>query len=93
VTPVQLGARLLDERRPGWASEIDLASLDLGSLCDCVLGQLYGSFGHGTDVLVPDADLGHSIQWSRRYGFDREPGVSYVELSDQWRVEIEERNR
>jgi hypothetical protein len=34
------GARYLDEILPGWADTIDLDTLDLGSICDCVLGQL-----------------------------------------------------
>src|SRR5712672_2645116 len=34
------GARLLDEKLPGWFVEIDVENLNLGSACNCVLGQL-----------------------------------------------------
>jgi hypothetical protein len=37
---VDRGAALLDEKRPGWWHEIDLASLDLSLCWACVLGQL-----------------------------------------------------
>lgn len=37
---VARGARLLDEKWPGWWQEINLSTLDLRSVCNCVLGQL-----------------------------------------------------
>ncbi len=37
---VAAGAAFLDGREPGWWERIDLDSLDLGSGCRCVLGQL-----------------------------------------------------
>lgn len=38
---VEAGAKLLDERRPGWAMRIDLDRLDMERSCNCVLGQEY----------------------------------------------------
>lgn len=41
VANVERAARALDAVRPGWASQIDLGRLDLGSCHACVLGQLF----------------------------------------------------
>ena len=37
------GAVLLDERRPGWASLIDVDELDISSPVVCALGQIYAN--------------------------------------------------
>lgn len=34
------GAEFLDENLPGWDKKIDVARLNIGSSCNCVLGQL-----------------------------------------------------
>lgn len=44
---VRRGAALLDRTKPGWAEEIDLEKLNLGSGTHCVLGQLYLSYRIG----------------------------------------------
>lgn len=44
---IERGARLLDERRPGWHQEINLDTLNLNSYHNCVLGQLYGRYDRG----------------------------------------------
>jgi hypothetical protein len=62
---VERGAKLLDEHRPGWELKIDLQALDLSSCDRCVLGQIYGSYGDGYDL------LGLTDETSP-YGFDRE---------------------
>lgn len=38
---VSRGARLLDQRRPGWYNEVNLVMLDMTSPYQCVLGQVY----------------------------------------------------
>lgn len=45
------GVALLDQKRPGWENEISLVELDLKDPNDCVLGQVYGSFGTGANDL------------------------------------------
>lgn len=45
------GAKFLDENRPGWPHETNEATMDLGSHTKCPLGQLYGSFIRGYEVL------------------------------------------
>jgi hypothetical protein len=47
------GAVLLDFRHPGWERRVDRGTLDIASFRDCVLGQLYGSFGNGVAALWP----------------------------------------
>lgn len=48
---VKRGALYLDEFKPGWYLEIDISKLDLSNPWNCVLGQLYGSYATGTEVL------------------------------------------
>src|SRR5258708_7417760 len=45
------GIALLDKYRPEWRSLISLERLDMYSVEDCVLGQVYGNFGIGLDAL------------------------------------------
>lgn len=42
---VERGAALLDRERPGWAQRIDCGALNIAYGCDCILGQLEGSYG------------------------------------------------
>jgi hypothetical protein len=50
-TRAAAGARFLDARRPGWAGLIDMDRLALIDDCDCVLGQLDGTYDRGRDAL------------------------------------------
>lgn len=45
------GAAVLDKVEPGWELKIDLAELNLSSGCQCVLGQVYGEYDEGCEVL------------------------------------------
>lgn len=45
------GARLMDREQPGWAYWIDRGNLSLQSGLRCILGQEYGSYARGLDVL------------------------------------------
>ena len=58
------GAEFLDEDFPGWADRIDVDRLDLTSGCDCVLGQLFGGFRDGVEL------LGLTLSVSRVLGFN-----------------------
>jgi hypothetical protein len=97
------GAALLDRHRPGWASEVDPARLDLASGEDDVLGQLYGSFDEGQDELArldPDRSAWVSRErWAAEYGFDLPQSVhldreaaEYAALTTCWRSEIARRS-
>lgn len=38
---VQRGAAWLDQNKPGWEHLINFEHLEMGSVCDCVLGQVF----------------------------------------------------
>jgi hypothetical protein len=61
---VQAGIKLLDEQEPGWRAKIDKDSLDLGSCSVCVLGQVFGDYEEGLEML----DLGTGSSYA--YGFN-----------------------
>lgn len=48
---VDMGVRLLDQHRPFWWRDVDPDRLNMGSPSCCVLGQLYGSFSEGLEVV------------------------------------------
>jgi hypothetical protein len=85
---VQAGAKLLDEKRPGWPQGINTERLNVSNTLDCVLGQVYGHFDTGL------GDLG--LDWVENedepYGFSlplfRREEVTYAALTDAWRDEI-----
>lgn len=96
---VARGAALLDEKRPGWAAEIDLTVLDLSNSCRCVLGQIYtpaspletSGFIAGLDLLGLDGD--EDVE----HGFNVEPAPGetlaslWAELDELWIAEIRRR--
>lgn len=73
------GARLLDKKCPGWYDKVDLSSLDMRSLCNCMLGQLYGDFMKGVDrvcdsKLPPYPDASKSrLRFEYIFGFEAVP--------------------
>jgi len=78
---VARGAAWLDENHAGWWMEIDLARLDLGSLDNCVIGQL------GIVEAVPGG-------YDPELGFDLYPPIDfglYPALTATWRKVIEAR--
>ena len=79
---VQKGIDLLDQKGPkNWRERIDLDTFDIGSLNNCVLGQVYGSWHDGMNALFPSTVTGRS-DVAAHYGFD---GVGfYAELQDEW---------
>jgi hypothetical protein len=70
---VARGVALLDEKRPGWRTQVNPDTLDMASDFNCVLGQLYGRYSDGWRPL----DLTSGVQ-ATRYGFDAVPdGAGY----------------
>jgi len=82
---VERGAALLDERLPGWDAEIDVENLNMSNACDCVFGQLFGSYDKGLRVLVMDQGT------SKTFGFFVWPTSRWSSLSFAWRNLIRER--
>lgn len=54
ITNEERGAKLLDEKYPGWEHEIDVDKLDMYDHCRCILGQLYGSYEKGKGEIFSD---------------------------------------
>ncbi len=68
---VQRGMRLLDEQCPGWSGRVDLAMLDLGEPCNCVLGQEFGNYEDGEAALALNAEARVAYGFDMvAYGFD-----------------------
>lgn len=85
---VDAGETLLDENygTDGWRHKIDLNTLDLSDVYQCVLGQLFDSytsglytFGHGFDT-----------EWAVEHGFSAtgEYNYGYDELTAEWKHRI-----
>ena len=73
------GVTYLDEHIPGWRDQVDGDRLDMQNACDCVLGQLLGSFYRLSEI-------GLSYHQAYEMGFEaRSGGASYGELGDAWR--------
>ena len=75
---VRHGAALLDRAMPGWRSAITVSRLDLLDLEECVLGQLYGSYGTGMTALFGTAATSEN---ACLHGFDL-PEADYRDWSD-----------
>lgn len=102
---VARGAKLLDEKRPGWAAEIATDKLAMESCDRCILGQLYGHYFAGYEALrrqLPSdflfSALGHGFTLSTRAQFvvlesEGPEGVIqfFDPLADLWRAEIARR--
>ena len=74
---VDNGAALLDERLPGWRDHIDPATLELADGCHCILGQLFGDYGKGIDILAVSPT---------KYGFVKPPRTTYERLTAAWKA-------
>lgn len=51
---VQRGVRLLDEKKPGWAAQINTEKLQMEHGQWCILGQLFGDYERGRKALGLD---------------------------------------
>ena len=92
------GAEFLDERRPGWAKEIDRERLNMRSACNCVLGQLYGYYNVGLSAFWPQTNWPRINANASHLGFNttndagtKAQGVHYATLRKAWLELIEER--
>lgn len=88
---VEAGMAWLDSFKPGWERDIDLATLNLRSGCDCILGQALrdlaeiGSSGYSYGLpRLPEWDAyGH--------GFVAVESADYPALEAEWRTAIKAR--
>ena len=77
---VARGIALLDEKRPGWEDEIDIAQLNIMSATKCICGQLYGGYQAGIDAFGGISGL--------TYGFASGGDVAINNLNEAWREAI-----
>lgn len=90
---VARGAEFLDEKLgPEWHEQINLRTLDLGSTCNCVVGQLFrqgrrdfAAYGRGTYKL--------GVKDERRLGFMTWGRQRYDSLTDSWKALIQQRRK
>lgn len=92
------GARLLDEKRPGWHKVVSAETLDIQNLYDCVLGQQDG-YNDMIEEFFGHIEYSDQRREYTRHGFDL-PEKAYAKydmddrfrvLTAAWRREITER--
>lgn len=100
---VAQGAALLDVHMPGWEAKINIPTLDMGHIADCIVGQLDdGEVGRGLpgsvtrfwiedyDYLMYPTELG--LELGRE---EKETDIGnltlYAFLRDFWIYEVEKR--
>lgn len=76
---IERGAKLLDERAPGWRSRIDLETLDMRDGACCILGQVYLDYSTG----ITSLDLWRRPS-TRDRGFATAKGERYSDLTAAW---------
>lgn len=82
------GAALLDRITPGWWRLVRLRPLDIQDECNCVTGQLFGTYSKALDRL----DL--TIDEAKDYGFyvkDGDSGYGWHTLTEAWKNEVRKR--
>lgn len=96
---VARGAKLLDERRPGWWERVT-EELVMASSCGCVLGQVLdeeadeagwsGGYFYGVSELGPGSTVEDDDNWAFEHGFYSHTN-SYAALALEWHLAIEQR--
>lgn len=84
IERVERGARLLDLMRPGWAREIALDRLAMESCDECILGQLYGDYLSGLEVL--ESKFGDEFYELKRPG--PKHGFTLFREEQNWEQEV-----
>lgn len=96
---VQRGAELLDQKGvKDWYSKVDLDTLQMYSLANCVLGQLYGSVHDGLKSLqkFDTNNLYIEDEWQKVcfHGFSvNDYEDNFDMLGEMWREAIEQRRQ
>ncbi len=70
------GAELLDERLPGWPHHVDADKLDLAHSCNCPLGQIFGDYDDGIEIL--------GLEKPERFGFHLAGRQTFAYLTEAW---------
>lgn len=86
---VARGAAWLDANRDGWFDAIDLDILLLRSPCNCVLGQLDGSYDDSPALNEIDT-VAHGFM-AGGLGWSGKAAREFADLDNEWRRVITER--
>lgn len=84
-TEVARGIALLDEKILGWRDRIDLGRLNIASCEDCILGQLYGDYFDGREILTGNIPPTEGFDWAVYRGFTTESPLDVDALTAAWR--------
>lgn len=89
---VRHGAALLDRRQKDWRPRIDTYHLEMHDCDACVLGQLFGEFGNGLDILRIQEPKDEAYGFAVSHDDEEYFGFSaWMELGRCWREEIRRR--
>lgn len=82
---VRLGMALLDEQSPGWWKHVDVACLDMNNCVRCVLGQVFGSFLRGEDMLrIDPQQYGFDVDMPYKLACSQSENLHYYVLTRLW---------
>jgi hypothetical protein len=82
---VSNGVDLLDRFIPNWRKLIDTDELDLASVRWCILGQIFGGYSKGAEILR--AFEGDDFD-EESYGFCNDGNTSSISLTDEWKSRL-----
>lgn len=96
---VQKGAVWFDETVPGWVDKVDTEKLNLGSVDNCICGQIYGAYAKRPGFVFCGADFGFYLRnyelfnWESQlrwhnYTHDEIRAEAYKALKVLWLDEI-----
>jgi hypothetical protein len=84
LAAVDEGIHTLDVEEPEWREKINPHTLDVSDFCNCVLGQVFGSYSTGQNMLgftSKDAAADHGFE-SGGFAFD------YDDLQAAWEARL-----
>lgn len=86
---VARGAALMDQHKPGWEDRIRIPNLEMYSGASCILGQCYGAYSAGAEILFPN-DFPEITQEQEavNHGFQSDSKVGYNALHEEWVMQI-----
>lgn len=88
-----LGAAFMDKVRKGWFWDVRVTRLDMSSSCNCILGQVEGGYGEGTDKYNLEGEGSVTDSKAERLGFITHDKfkVDYALLDQAWANEVRKR--
>ena len=89
---VRRGMEVLDTKQPGWEERIDLDTLEVESIDDCILCQVLGiGFTQGARKLLGVKAMSMVSDSTYQYGFNCGDDYTYEELDAVWTAAIKAR--